>query len=92
MNNFEILIPLAAIFFGGMIVLIPVAGLTARIAIRPVLEALRAARGDQASDKRASYLEQRIALLEEQYHALEREQQKLLEEAEFRRQLDAPRL
>ena len=44
---------------------------------------------DGLKSERAEW-EQRVSLLEEQLHSMEREQQKLVEENDFRRKLEAP--
>ena len=89
----EILIPLLAIFFGGLTVLVPVIGITARIALKPLMEALSRYREMQGEAQTTRLMEQRLALLEEQFHSMERSLGHLVEEAEFRRQLEsgAPR-
>ena len=91
MQPFEVLIPIIAILMLGMAVLIPVAGMTARYALKPILEALAQFKGSQVPDNRVGFLEQRLALLEEQFHAVEREHQRLLDESEFRRELESPK-
>ena len=91
MNGFELLVPILAILVGGTAILLPIAGFTARFALKPVVEAFAAFKGTQGADQRVLLLEQRLALLEEQLHAMERDQQRLLEESDFRRQLEGPR-
>jgi hypothetical protein len=86
MSPLEIFIPITAILVGGIIVGVPVVGLTARFAFKPVVEAFLRMKGAQADD-RVPRLESRLALMEEQLHALERAQERLVEEAEFHRQL-----
>lgn len=88
---FEILIPIIAITLGSLVVLIPVAGLTARFALKPIMEAIAQYRGTHSADQRIGVMEQRIALLEEQLHSVEREQRRLGEAVDFHRQLDPPR-
>lgn len=90
MSNFEILVPITAILVFGTAVIIPIAGITARFALKPVVEAFARLRESQGSGERQALTEQRLALLEEQLHALERDQARLLEEADFRRQLGDP--
>lgn len=86
----ELLIPITAIVLGSLTVLIPIAGLTARFALKPVLEALARYREMQGGEQRVALLEQRLALLEEQQHSHERHLNQLLEDADFRRQLGTP--
>lgn len=83
-------IGLTAVVMGGLAVLIPIAGLTARFALKPVIEAITTLRGAHAGDQRVAFMEQRISLLEEQLHAMEREQKRLVEDSDFRRQLESP--
>lgn len=90
MNQFEILVPLAAILVGGVALIIPIAGITARFALKPVVEAFARLKESQGAGDRQSLMEQRVALLEEQLHAMEREQARLIEEADFRRKLEKP--
>lgn len=85
-----LLIPILAIVLGSLVVLIPIAGLTARFALKPMLDALARYREMQGEGQRVAMLEQRLALIEEQQHGQERALARLTEEAEFRRQLDAP--
>ena len=90
MSEFEILVPLAAILVAGTAVIIPIAGLTARFALKPVVEAFARLKESQGSGDRQALTEQRLALLEEQLHAMEREQARLVDEADFRRRLGSP--
>lgn len=92
MNELEILIPITAILVGGVAVILPIAGLTARFALKPMVEAFAKLKGTQGAEQRVELLEQRLALLEEQFHSLERDNARLMEEAEFRRQLEGPRV
>jgi hypothetical protein len=86
----EYIIGLTAVVLTGLAVLIPIAGLTARFALKPVIEAITQFRGAQVGDQRVAFLEQRVNLLEEQLHAMEREQMRLVEDNDFRKQLEAP--
>jgi hypothetical protein len=81
---------LAAVILGCMTVLIPVAGLTLRYAIKPVTEALARARQGGAELESLQLLERRIALLEQEVHAvseLRAELTRLLDELQFRKEL-----
>ncbi|MDQ3556721.1 MAG: hypothetical protein M3409_08075 [Gemmatimonadota bacterium] len=84
------LVPIIAIVLGSLVVLIPVAGLTARFALKPVLEALARYRELQGEGQKVHLLEQRLALLEEQMHSHDRSLSRVLEDADFRRKLEAP--
>src|SRR5262245_9009912 len=87
----KFLIPLVAIVMGSLMFLIPIAGLTARFAIKPVLEAIRGSRESSGPDKRElAVLEQRVALLEAQYQGLENSVERLSEVKDFERRLGIP--
>lgn len=77
-----------AIFLGMMVILIPIAGLTARFALKPLMEALRSYRELQGDNQAQQLLERRMALMEEQVHSVDRSLRELLEESEFRRDLE----
>lgn len=66
------LIPIAAILIGGLLILVPVAGLTLRFALKPALEAYAKMREIQGQEQEIGLLQQRVALLEEQVHLLTR--------------------
>jgi TolA-binding protein len=82
---------IVAIVMGMLVVLIPVAGLTARFAFKPIAEAIAQMRDGGAAQREVSMLEKRIALLEQQFQNVEGEVERLTEEREFRRQLEGPR-
>ena len=71
-----------------MVVLIPIAGLTARFALKPLMEALRSYRELQGDNQATQLIERRMALMEEQIHSMDRSIRELLEESEFRRDLE----
>ena len=89
MNGPEILIPLVLGTLGIMTVLIPIAGLTARFALKPIVEAIARMKEAQSGTaaREVSLLEQRVALLEQQHQALEHEVDRLAELRDFDRQL-----
>ena len=91
MNEYEVLVPILAILVGGTAVLVPIVGITARFALKPVIDTYLRARESVGSEQRLALTEQRLALVEEQLHMLEREQERLAAESEFQRQLGAPR-
>ena len=84
------IIGLTAVVIGGLSILIPITGLTARFALKPIIEAITTLRAGQEGDRRVGYLEQRLALVEEQLHSMERDHQRLVEADDFRRQLESP--
>ena len=89
MNGAEILIPLVLGTLGILTVLIPIAGLTARFALKPIVEAIARMREVQAGStgRELSVLEQRVALLEQQYQSLDSTVERIAEVKEFDRQL-----
>lgn len=87
-----ILIPIFAILMVGLIVLVPVAGLTARFALRPAIEAyakLRSAHGDEGMVR---VLDQRVSLMERQIENLEATIRHLEELQHVAPARDAPRI
>ncbi|HET9440150.1 MAG TPA: hypothetical protein VFO52_08260 [Longimicrobiales bacterium] len=92
MNGPEILIPLVLGTLGILTVLIPIAGLTARFALKPIVEAIARMREVQAGStgRELGVLEQRVALLEQQYQSLDNTVERLAEVKDFERQLSAP--
>ena len=85
------LVSLIATILGISIVLIPVIGLTARFALKPVVEALARVFESRSADETVRILERRVELQEQQIEALQASIQKLSETQEFDRQLAAPR-
>ncbi len=79
--------------FVGLIVLIPVVGLTARFALKPIVEALARMREAQGTNQSLTLLERRMALSEQEMKSLEglrEDVRRLVEEQEFQRQLATP--
>jgi len=78
-----------AVTGGLLIVLIPVAGLTARFALKPLIEtvarAMQARRGDEAMQ----LMERRMALLETEMSAMRAELQQIADGRAFDRKLAA---
>jgi hypothetical protein len=90
-SNLMLLIPIVGILMGGLIVLIPVAGLTARFALKPVVEAIIRVRAGQGANtaEALSLLERRVALLEQQNRELETALERVSAAKDFDRQLAA---
>jgi uncharacterized protein (DUF2164 family) len=88
MGSYEAMIAGLAIFLGMLVVLIPITGLTARFALKPVMEALGKYRESQGDQQMQQLLERRVALMEEQMHSMDRSLRELAEESEFRRELE----
>jgi hypothetical protein len=91
MNGAEILIPLVLGTLGILTVLIPIAGLTARFALKPIVEAIARMKEVQAGStgRELNVLEQRVALLEQQYQSLDSTVERIAEIKDFDRQLTA---
>lgn len=90
MNFGETIVTITAIVLGCSMVLIPVAGLTARYAIKPLLDSWSRTREIPMADERIVMLERRLALAEEQIQLLEKDNHRLLDEVDFRDRLRAP--
>jgi hypothetical protein len=83
-------VALAAVVLGCLTVLIPVAGLTLRYAIKPVSEALGRSREGRDDAQTVHLLERRVALLEQEVHNMTEMRAdivRLIEEVEFQKQL-----
>jgi hypothetical protein len=76
-----------AVVMGLMVVLIPIAGLTARFALKPIAEAVARMRAGQGASQELAVMEQRVALLEQQLSNLETDVRKIEDVAAFDRQL-----
>jgi hypothetical protein len=76
-----------AVVMGLMVVLIPIAGLTARFALKPIAEAVARMRSGQGASQELAVMEQRVALLEQQLSNLETDIRKIEDVAAFDRQL-----
>src|SRR3954471_11854822 len=84
---------LTAIVMGMLVVLIPIAGLTLRFAIKPITESLARFRESGADREKVDLLERRMQLIELEMHGIEGMRTDLaraLEAAEFQRQLREP--
>jgi hypothetical protein len=86
--NPEALVPIIAVFMGLLVILVPVVGITARIAMRPIMEGWARYRELRGGDETVQLLSQRMSLMEEQMHGIQRSLHQLVEEADFRRQLE----
>lgn len=85
--------PILAMLVGGLILLIPIAGFTARYALKPIVEAIARFREAQggATPGELRILEQRVALLEQQVQGFEGKLQQVTEIRQFERQLQSPK-
>ncbi len=80
-------VALAGVIMGTLIILIPVAGLTARFALKPIVEAVARMRQTQGAAEHLALVEQRLALLEQQQANTESDVGRLLEVQEFQEKL-----
>jgi len=78
---------LLAVFMGISIVLVPVIGLTARFALKPMVEAIARLFEHKGMEESVGILERRMALLEQQMESLDSSVKQLAEVADFHRQL-----
>jgi hypothetical protein len=84
---------LAGIFFGSLMVLIPIAGVTARFALKPIVESLARLKDSGSKGEAVEMLERRMALLEQEVQAISSMREdvsRVVEELEFHRKLAAP--
>ena len=66
------MVPIIGVLVVGLIVLVPVAGLTVRFAVKPMIDAYLAFRREGSAGGEVQALERRIALLEEEQRAMQR--------------------
>lgn len=79
---------LAGVVMGTLIILIPVAGLTARFALKPIAEAFARVQEARGSQQEVHMLEQRMQLLEQQLASVEDTVGRLEEVVEFHDRLE----
>ncbi|HEV2149111.1 MAG TPA: hypothetical protein VGR37_17015 [Longimicrobiaceae bacterium] len=80
-----------AILVGGLIVLVPIAGITARLALKPLLESVIRIAEMRRSTEEVRILERRVTLLEQELNGVRGEMHALTEQKEFDRKLSEPR-
>jgi hypothetical protein len=88
------LVALSAVILGCLMFLIPIAGLTARFAIKPISEALARSHSGSIDRETVQLLERRLALIEQEVHGLSGlrgDLARVLEEMEFQKQLTQPK-
>lgn len=84
------LVPLVGTIMGTLIVLIPVTGLTARFALKPIVESIAKLRQSSNQNEAVGMLERRLALLEKEVQNLSGIRDdlgRLIDEMDFQRQL-----
>jgi hypothetical protein len=87
-------VALTAVILGCLMVLIPITGLTARFALKPITESLMKLNAGGADRQALQLLERRLALLEQEVHGvgeLRSELQRISDDLEFQRQLTRPK-
>jgi hypothetical protein len=80
-----------ATFMGMSLLLVPVLGLTARFALKPITEAMLRLRASRSSDEQVALMQQRLELMETQLSMMESEMHRLREAQEFHARLEAPK-
>ncbi|HSJ05912.1 MAG TPA: hypothetical protein VK936_04365 [Longimicrobiales bacterium] len=83
-------VALSAVILGCLIVLIPIAGFTARLAIKPITEAIARSRENPTDRETVRLLERRLALLEQEVHGIadmRGDLSRVIEEIDFQKQL-----
>lgn len=81
---------IVAILMFGLVVFVPVAGLTMRFALKPLVDSLIRIAEMRRSNQEVQLLERRVALLEKELGALRGEVGELGEQKEFYRRLTEP--
>jgi hypothetical protein len=81
---------LVGTILGISVVLVPVIGLTARFALKPVVEALGKTLDRRGQDETVRILERRLELQEQQIEMLQASLQELSDTRDFDRRLAAP--
>ncbi|MBB4637619.1 hypothetical protein [Longimicrobium terrae] len=89
MEPTEALVAMTGIILGSLTVLIPITGITMRVALKPLMEALGRYREIQGQNDATLLMERRLALMEEQLHGMDRALRDLSDESDFRRQLES---
>lgn len=78
---------LVAVTLGCLIVLVPIIGITARFALKPIVESFIKMKESQGGQRETHILEQRVALLEQQFQNLEQSVTRYGELKDFDKQL-----
>jgi predicted RNase H-like nuclease (RuvC/YqgF family) len=88
------LVALTAVVMGCLIVLIPIAGYTLRYAIKPITEAMKKNSLEGTDRETLRMIERRMSLLEQEVHGIgevREDLRRVLEEMDFRNQLEKPK-
>jgi hypothetical protein len=84
---------IVAIIMGSLMLLIPIAGFTARFAMKPIVESIAKLRDSAGKADAIALVERRLALLEQEVQSvanIKDEVARLVDELEFQRKLAAP--
>ncbi len=90
----DTLIPIVSIVGGLLLLLVPIAGITARFAFKPIVDSMAKLKEMQANSGPAAdvrVLEQRVAAIEHQLEGMDSSLQRLIEAKDFDRQLKSGR-
>ncbi len=90
----DVIVPVVAIVLGSLMVLIPVAGFTARFAFKPIVESmakLKEMQGGAGGGGDVRELAQRVSKIEQQLEGMDVSLQRLIEAKDFDRQLSSGR-
>lgn len=78
------------LIFLGLSLFLPVAALSVRIALKPIVEAIARLMEIRGQQQAGDLLERRVALLEQEIQIVRAENSRLMEERDFYNQLDSP--
>lgn len=90
-QNLGAMAGILAILLTGIIILVPVFGLTLRFALRPAIEAWTKLRSESAAPQHTELLSRQISLLETELQQVQQTLQHLVEIQDFQRQLSSER-
>lgn len=79
----ELMIPITGILVGGLVILIPVSAVCARLFLKPTLESLYRLRYGPGTAEEVRLQDRRVALLETEVQALQDELRSLREARDF---------
>ena len=88
-QNIGAMAGILAILLTGIIILVPVFGLTLRFALRPAIEAWTKLRSENAAPEHTQLLSRQIALLESELQQVQKTLEHLVEIQEFQHQLNS---
>lgn len=90
-QNIGAMAGILAILLTGIIILVPVFGLTLRFALRPVVEAWTKIRSESVLPQHTELLSRQISLLEAELQQVQQTLQHLVEAQDFQHQLNSER-